>query len=204
MKESLYDILGVETNATQAEIKKAYREMAKKHHPDKRGDASQFNKVNDAHTILSDPIRRKLYDDTGEIDNTPLEVKIMGLLDPIFWNCLNLMEHHHDDVITLMKQQLFTNKQQMRNKITQTRATNKQFKKISNNIKVNKGENLLSEKLDIQIRMNKEGIASIEKSIDLHIEAEKFMDNYGYESDSGQPLVGRGMATNYASIVDKL
>jgi curved DNA-binding protein len=64
-----YEILGVGRSATQAEIKKAFRKLAREHHPDvKPGDAAaerKFKDVNEAYTVLSDPEKRKLYDQVG-------------------------------------------------------------------------------------------------------------------------------------------
>ncbi|KAM7451702.1 DnaJ subfamily C member 5B [Porites harrisoni] len=68
---SLYDVLGVDRNATQEEIKKAYRKMALKHHPDKNPNnpeaTEKFKEVNHAHSILSDPSKREIYDKYGSM-----------------------------------------------------------------------------------------------------------------------------------------
>jgi len=64
-----YKILGVERNATQKEIKKAYRKLARKHHPDLNpGDTDaeeRFKGINEAHEVLSDPEKRKKYEQLG-------------------------------------------------------------------------------------------------------------------------------------------
>lgn len=68
---SLYDVLGVDRYATQEEIKKAYRKMALKHHPDKNPNnpeaTEKFKEVNHAHSILSDPSKREIYDKYGSM-----------------------------------------------------------------------------------------------------------------------------------------
>merc|ERR1719502_109912 len=61
-----YKILGVEKNATDSEIKKAYRKLAMKHHPDKGGDPDTFKEMTAAFNVLSDPDKRKAYDRGGE------------------------------------------------------------------------------------------------------------------------------------------
>ena len=66
--ESYYDVLGVSRNATETEIKKAYRNLAKKYHPDvcKEADAEEkFKSINEAYSVLSDESKRRQYDQLG-------------------------------------------------------------------------------------------------------------------------------------------
>ncbi len=57
-----YTTLGVGKNATQDEIKKAYRRLASQHHPDKGGDTAKFQEIQTAYDVLSDPDKRAQYD----------------------------------------------------------------------------------------------------------------------------------------------
>jgi len=62
----LYEVLGVQKSATQGEIKKAYRKLAVKHHPDKAGgDSAKFQEISAAYEILSDAEKRVKYDKHG-------------------------------------------------------------------------------------------------------------------------------------------
>jgi len=67
--ENLYEILGVEENATLDDIKKAYRKKAKELHPDKGGDEEPFKKISSAYDILSDQNKRSNYDNQRKFGN---------------------------------------------------------------------------------------------------------------------------------------
>ena len=68
-KRDYYEVLGVSKTATDAEIKKAYRKLAKKYHPDMNKDNPQaeelFKEVTESYNVLSDKEKRKLYDQFG-------------------------------------------------------------------------------------------------------------------------------------------
>jgi curved DNA-binding protein len=65
-----YATLGVSRDASAAEIKKAFRKLARKHHPDvakdKKSAEAKFKEINEANEVLSDPEKRQKYDDLGE------------------------------------------------------------------------------------------------------------------------------------------
>ena len=61
-KKNYYDVLGVKRDASQDEIKKAFHKLAQKHHPDMGGDAEKFKEISEAYSTLSDPEKRKEYD----------------------------------------------------------------------------------------------------------------------------------------------
>lgn len=66
-KRDYYEILGINKSASQDEIKKAYRQAAKKYHPDNKetGDAEKFKEASEAYSVLSDENKRKTYDQFG-------------------------------------------------------------------------------------------------------------------------------------------
>jgi curved DNA-binding protein len=72
-----YSILGVPKNASPEEIKRAYRKLAMKHHPDRGGDAAKLQEINEAYDTLKNPTKRQQYDnpqprfDTGSMNQNP-------------------------------------------------------------------------------------------------------------------------------------
>lgn len=70
MSKNYYDVLGVEKNASKDEIKKAFRKLAHKYHPDKKdGDEAKFKEINEAYGVLSDDKKRSEYDSYGRVFN---------------------------------------------------------------------------------------------------------------------------------------
>ena len=110
-----YSTLGVPKNATQEEIKKAYRKLAMEHHPDRGGDNAKFASINAAYDVLGDVEKRKEYDnpqpqyqnpfqDFGDIfgfnrrqppKNRPVHIRVDMTLEDVF---------HGKEVIGTIKQ----------------------------------------------------------------------------------------------------
>ena len=63
-----YNTLGVSKNASEKELKTAFRKLAAKHHPDAGGDAEKFKEINEAYNTLKDPQKRQMYDQYGTAD----------------------------------------------------------------------------------------------------------------------------------------
>ncbi len=75
-KEDFYKLLNVDRNASDAEIKKSYRSMAMKYHPDRNTDnpeaaEAKFKQIKEAYEVLSDPKKRSAYDQFGHAGVDP-------------------------------------------------------------------------------------------------------------------------------------
>ena len=84
-----YNILGINKKASSSEIKKAYRKLAMKHHPDKGGDVDKFKEINKVYETLSDPEKKKMYDQFGE--NGP-NVNMGRGMGPDFSNMFHMFQ----------------------------------------------------------------------------------------------------------------
>ena len=100
-----YHILGVSVSADEAEIKRAYRDLARRHHPDKEGGSAEIMAdLNRAYECLSDSERRAHFDLTGQDDfGTPLEVEARSLVMQAFSDGLqrdvgNVLTHARDSI----------------------------------------------------------------------------------------------------------
>jgi DnaJ-class molecular chaperone len=75
MPRDYYEVLGVPHSASEADIKKAYRKLARQYHPDRnpgdKGAATKFKELQDAYDILSDPAKRQQYDQFGFVGPQP-------------------------------------------------------------------------------------------------------------------------------------
>jgi len=88
MKPNPWRILGVNPKTTPEELKAAYRKLAAIHHPDRGGDKDKFAEIQEAYDLLSDPTKRKEYENkSNEKPVTKLKETVHEVVDD-FWNTI--------------------------------------------------------------------------------------------------------------------
>ena len=150
-KKRLYDLLGLSQDASQVEVRAAYRKKAKKVHPDSGGSADEFNDLSKAVAILSNPASRAKYDATGdeagaEPDNTQSEA--LSLLSAVFDALLHQGEAViYRDVIAEMHSSIQREIASAKGDIGQTKVARLTIEKITKRFKKRKGASPLLEGL---------------------------------------------------------
>lgn len=108
MDKSPYDVLGVDKNIKQEDLKSIYRELIQQWHPDKfetdpediQGEArKKFDFVQEAYNILKDPEKRRLYDETGYID--PPEGKVRSSVQTMLRTLMNSYLSRGEEIFTI-------------------------------------------------------------------------------------------------------
>jgi DnaJ-class molecular chaperone len=96
-----YTELDVPVDASTETIKQRYRTLAQMHHPDKGGDEEMFKRIKEAYEILSDPVRRKQYDVTGETSTTNAKDEALANIVEIILHIVPTFNADVDDLIEL-------------------------------------------------------------------------------------------------------
>ena len=209
INENLYDILGVDSDASEEEIKKAYYKLAKKYHPDiNKEDGEIFVKIIIAYKVLSDPSRRKVYDDTGSFD-TPetnreeiLRKHVFNMLELILSNVsVNI---HHNNIFVMMRESIDVEKRTIKNEISRIQQLigrcNSMIKRIENDDK-----NILINYLENRKKTFEERIKMCENSLEEGEELKGYIEKFNYNimSDTGIKLFNELLGYNNDKLWEK-
>lgn len=133
----LYDNLGVSKEATPEEIKKAYRDQSKIHHPDKGGDAAEFRKVQRAYDLLSDSEKRSRYDRGEDMDSVESGVDpVVNILANLFTQVLQVTDPDTTDIFKEMRKSLNNTLIELKKQIEKSKKVINKLEKVKARIKV--------------------------------------------------------------------
>lgn len=201
MKQSFYEILGVDKKASPEEIHKAYRYLSKFFHPDIGGNEEEMAELNRAYTCLKDPARRQAYDLTGEDKPAPpLDVMIRDVLLECFNDIIN--KNVQRDLIGHATRLLSKLIQDLENNQSTEKGKGKSLARRRERIKVKSdGEpNLFHLVIDEKIRENSAALAQIDFRLQAFKGAYDRLKNY--ESIDDALAIGTQSTTTAADVFD--
>ena len=186
-----YEILGVEKTADKAEISRAYKRKAKKAHPDTGGSSEEMAKLSSAHLVLSDPVRRKRFDDTGTADAEPDNLTASAVNN--ITSALNSLLCSERDVPDY-KKALVAIFERRKVEIAQARApldrAIKRAEKVKARWKRKKkatGEDFIGRAIDAQVEAHKGVLAKIERDVRVLDRCIEILEGYTYSADTTAP-----------------
>jgi curved DNA-binding protein CbpA len=175
---NLYETLDVAMTATSAEIKKAYRRLAQKSHPDRGGDAEAFHQIQTAYDVLSDESRRAHYDKTGDDTQSPnLSSIAFEKVAELFASII--ADKTSGNIIDRCRN-LIDQKQQQATKASQSaeKETAKLLKLLNRVINKNGGENIFSMVLQAKIDHLAADIERAKSEIELLSKMKALVDEH--------------------------
>ena len=189
-----YKTLGVRCVADQKEIKDQYRYLAAKYHPDKKtGNAEKFKDLSNAYTVLIDPERRKLYDETGsDMKPDEFERKASAVLQQLFQLIVSqngLEKIIYLDIIKMINQQLDKGMIEFKKKIDTAKKSKTEIEKILKRIKHKNKNNPISFILKQEEIKHSESITQIYQEMEIGKSAQKMLKDYSFNFDAEMKVI---------------
>lgn len=186
MSDNLYDRLKVSSIASPDEIKRAFREQAKRWHPDMQdGDAEFFTQIEFAYTVLIDPERRAYYDKHGTAPMQPLEVNENAALYNVLQQAMiaaigSVTDISRCDLLMSIEQILSDHKNRIVADMAGVKAQLAKIKAAVGRTKKKTGDNMLAAIMQPQIDAHEKKVAEGEGLIALDEKAIEFLKEYNY------------------------
>lgn len=188
MTKCPYEILGVEKSSTDDEIDRAYRRMAKQHHPDSNGtgDTTQFKMIVFAYEILKDCERRRLYDEFGETE--PRKNATAEMLASILNGVLQeIIESGRDfekvDVVKQMTDEIKRAIKNLKERSAKAEKKAEKFRSAADRMIVDDGDNILRSALLEPAKQMEAEMAAMNRQVEQLEECEKMLSRYRYKFD---------------------
>ena len=161
-----YTELDVSTDASLETIKHQYRTLAQMHHPDKGGDEDIFKRIKLAYEILSDPIRRKQYDITGETATSNVKNEAVEKIVQILLHVVPNFNADQDNLILIVEMETRTMLGLVFNDIIIAEKHIVNLEKVSEKIRIKtENENLLNGLVVNQIRQKKQELITFQHRV---------------------------------------
>ena len=192
-----YEVLGIDRDCDGEAVRSAYRRLAKEAHPDSGGDSEQFARLQASYDLLKDPVRRKVYDDTGydpELADAK-DLKGLLLLEPLVNEMiLDEREPGSFDPIAAMRRKLSDDILKSRFHILELERHRARVRKHLDRLARRKRDKSASDVLGSMLRARSESIGEAIRNAEAQIEAIEqayaMLEGYAYEMEhDGEPAV---------------
>ncbi len=195
-----YEVLNVPEDADKKTIRKAYQKAAREAHPDKGGDNDDMVEINAAYRLLSDPEKRKRYDETGDdgigraemtfeqhVRNVLLQMFAQAVQKP--GNLLERAREGFEEAVDSLEGQ----RRQLEDAIEQLRGRRTKIK-----VKKKDAENVAHMIIDNQIAKAEQNIASIDRDREILEAARERLSDYSCSEDHApNPMAGMRVFTSH-------
>jgi curved DNA-binding protein CbpA len=164
-----YQTLGIKPEAEEAEIKKAFRSKARHRHPDAGGSAEEFKELSEAYEILSNPERRKRFDESGQTFELPnLEKEVHEKIRFMIVMALEQADYETDDLFAELKKSVDFQISKIRSEEYTHAQRKARFSKSAKKISRKDGErNIAVEALKDQIALAHSRIEKCRKNLEV-------------------------------------
>jgi len=180
-----YKTLNLPRDASDADVKHAYRERAVETHPDKGGSADDFADVNNAHAVLADPRRRAKYDKTGTTDDDDTRGPSQGLFCSLFQKKISQDDCIYRDVIKEIRAELDNLIKVNKQEIQSVKEKQKHYRGVKKRLsRKRKTPPLLENTIDESLRMMDARVCAIEEEQLIAKGAMEFVRAYEFAHDA--------------------
>ena len=187
---SLYDVLGIKKTASAAEVKKAYRKKAQKHHPDKpEGDEEAFQQLVIAYNTLSDEARRKHYDETGSTEQPQHQPLINELANLLFHVVNQVQDLVHTDLIAFANHLVNQASDELRKKIASNNQQVTRLEIAAKRVNRKLGENVIKAMLENQIKLLQTDNETTAVAIAHNDQLLELLNEFTYDFEPVQTMV---------------
>ncbi|MBP1874734.1 Chaperone protein DnaJ [Ensifer adhaerens] len=182
-----YEMLGVDRDANDQTIRTAYRKAAKAAHPDSGGDAEQFARLQAVYELLKDPVRRKVFDDTGYDPQLaePRDLKGLMMLETLVNDfILDEREPGSFDPVAAMRRKLSDDIVKSRFHILELERHRARVRKHLDRLGRRPETDVLGSMLRARSRSIAEAIKTTEEQIKTIEQAYEMLEGYSYELEA--------------------
>lgn len=192
-KRNLYDVLGIEHGASDEEVKKAYRKQSMKHHPDKGGKKEDFEEINKAYETLSDPRKKKFYDELGEIYEINFDAQLLPFMTKVvITHLINIEEtsferiNHLSEAKSLLRELLDKDHEELKERRRKMYRMKKIIKRTSKRSTSNPDK--LNPIFEIHLNQLKKDVAQVEIQVDFLKHVVGILNDYEFKNEEEEDI----------------